>query len=168
MLYRVTWTIEVDADGPSEAACKARQFQSNDGTVATIYEVTEVYEGRLLVGRTFDVRGAPEHPNYRALTMAEAAVEDDAEEAAVADIDPDAFAGHPETAKPTSFRILWPEERTVEAEVIRGWYADAIANGEVVPGSLRIRDDVAGMANALSEAGKITLGRSFSALGEKG
>lgn len=53
-----------------------------------------------------------------------------------------------------SFRILWPENRAVSAETMRGWYADAVANGEVERTDCT---DVRDMARELHMAGAVTL-----------
>lgn len=51
--------------------------------------------------------------------------------------------------------ILWPEHRTVSAQQIRTWYADAVANDEATAGIT----DVDAMARELSNIGHITIGR---------
>jgi hypothetical protein len=55
-----------------------------------------------------------------------------------------------------TWHILWPEIRTVSDETIRGWYRDAVANGEVERTELTETEE---MARELSIAGVITLGR---------
>lgn len=37
--YRVTWTIEVDGETPSEAALMARAIQRDPNSIATVFEV---------------------------------------------------------------------------------------------------------------------------------
>lgn len=41
MEYRVTWTIDVEADTPLDAAVKARGMQIRPNTTATVFEVQE-------------------------------------------------------------------------------------------------------------------------------
>lgn len=38
-LYRVTWTIDLDADTPREAAQRARDIQLSAESTATVFEV---------------------------------------------------------------------------------------------------------------------------------
>jgi hypothetical protein len=54
------------------------------------------------------------------------------------------------------YQILWPENRMVDEIVIAGWYSDAVMNGECEAGCTGSQDQ----ANALSDAGLITLGKS--------
>jgi hypothetical protein len=35
--YVVTWTIDIDADSPEDAARKARDAQTREGTIATVF-----------------------------------------------------------------------------------------------------------------------------------
>jgi hypothetical protein len=39
--YRVAWAIDVDADSPREAAQAARDAQTREGTIATVFEVAQ-------------------------------------------------------------------------------------------------------------------------------
>lgn len=39
--YRVTWTIDIDALNPQDAARKAREAQTRPDTIATVFEVTD-------------------------------------------------------------------------------------------------------------------------------
>lgn len=39
MEYRVTWTVDVDADTPLDAAVKARGMQTRPNTTATVFDV---------------------------------------------------------------------------------------------------------------------------------
>lgn len=39
--YFVTWTIEIDADSPREAAELAREHQTREGTSAVVFDVTD-------------------------------------------------------------------------------------------------------------------------------
>jgi hypothetical protein len=41
MMYRVTWTLDVDAETPLLAAIAARRVQTRNGTTATVFEVTD-------------------------------------------------------------------------------------------------------------------------------
>jgi hypothetical protein len=42
--YRVTWTIDVDADGPREAAAKALEIQRDTESTATVFNVVHTQE----------------------------------------------------------------------------------------------------------------------------
>lgn len=44
--YRVTWTIELDADYPRSAANKALEMQRDPTSTATVFTVTDVEDGR--------------------------------------------------------------------------------------------------------------------------
>lgn len=71
--YRVRWEIDIEADTPQEAACKARVSATKEDTTATVFEVEE----RLTVGRAeargeFDVRWTPSFPHCNAYTIEEA------------------------------------------------------------------------------------------------
>lgn len=58
------------------------------------------------------------------------------------------------------FWIIWPEARFVPAAQIRRWYFDAVANDQIAPEYLdEVRPER--MAEALSDAGLITLGQSI-------
>lgn len=59
-----------------------------------------------------------------------------------------------QTSGADAFRILWPENRAVSADTMRGWYADAVANGEVERTDCT---DVRDMARELHMAGAFTL-----------
>lgn len=39
--YRVVWEIDVEADGPKEAAEMARYFQTAPDTIATVFDVRD-------------------------------------------------------------------------------------------------------------------------------
>lgn len=39
MLYHVSWTIEVEADSPFEAARKCREIMLEHSSIATVFEV---------------------------------------------------------------------------------------------------------------------------------
>jgi hypothetical protein len=43
-LYKVTWTIEVDADSPKKAAELAREIQVDENSTATFFSVTNMDE----------------------------------------------------------------------------------------------------------------------------
>lgn len=58
------------------------------------------------------------------------------------------------TTRPT-FKIVYPEPRTVNATLMRSWASDAMANGEIASG-LDL-DDPRACAEALHESGAITL-----------
>lgn len=53
------------------------------------------------------------------------------------------------------FRLVFPEKRVVDSDVIAGWYSDAVANNEVdaVAGFVSVREKAA----ALDDAGLITV-----------
>jgi hypothetical protein len=55
--------------------------------------------------------------------------------------------------------ILWPERRWVSEGTLRGWYLDAVDNGEIADEYLHAHD-LQTMRRALSDAGHITLGQS--------
>jgi hypothetical protein len=58
------------------------------------------------------------------------------------------------------FYIIWPEKRFVAAGEIKTWYEDAVANGEIDSEYEGLSDDeVEIMADALHQAGAITLGK---------
>lgn len=54
------------------------------------------------------------------------------------------------------FKILWPQKRIISEQVIRDWYADALANDEIDSDFIGL-DDPIQMALALNDAGTITL-----------
>lgn len=54
------------------------------------------------------------------------------------------------------FEIVWPEKKTVSADRIKIWFADALDNGDIAS-EFESETDPAGMAAALDEAGIITL-----------
>jgi len=56
-----------------------------------------------------------------------------------------------------TFTIIWPERRTVSAEQIASWYADAVDDGRVPLGENRATTPRA-MALVLEDIGFITLG----------
>jgi hypothetical protein len=39
MTYRVTWEIDINADSPRDAACKAQEIQRRPDSTATVFEV---------------------------------------------------------------------------------------------------------------------------------
>jgi hypothetical protein len=51
MEYRVTWTVDVDAENKRDAAIKARAMQLRPGTTATVFEVVARKNGE-----EFDLR----------------------------------------------------------------------------------------------------------------
>jgi hypothetical protein len=53
--------------------------------------------------------------------------------------------------------ILWPEKRFVPKNIIRQWYEDAVANGEVDPLTPPLNDDMHAQAKVLASEGIITL-----------
>jgi hypothetical protein len=65
MMYRVTWTIDVDAESPHLAAIAARADQTRNGTTATVFEVTD------RAGRMFLVDTGPEDPETAGIHMVE-------------------------------------------------------------------------------------------------
>lgn len=44
--YLVTWSIDIWADSPLEAAGAARHYQKNHGSIATIFDVEDVDNGK--------------------------------------------------------------------------------------------------------------------------
>jgi hypothetical protein len=54
-----------------------------------------------------------------------------------------------------TWKIIWPEFRTVEDWQIGQWYSDAVANGEATAGIT----DIKAMAMELHHIGVITLGK---------
>ena len=57
------------------------------------------------------------------------------------------------------FLIIWPERRRVSAAIMRGWFDDAVANGDVEPITEdSVEADVA-RAKSLDDAGLLTLGK---------
>lgn len=83
--YRVRWEIDVEADGPSDAACQARLHATKEDTTATVFEVLErdsdgIDGPQFQRIASFDVRGAPSFPHFRALTIEEAEAEDASED----------------------------------------------------------------------------------------
>lgn len=58
------------------------------------------------------------------------------------------------------FYIIYPENRFVTSSQMKMWYYDAVANDEIAREYLDL-DDTARMAEALSDAGIITLGQSI-------
>ena len=46
MEYRVTWTIDLDADTPEEAARKALEIQRDPESIATCFIVTDAHGNR--------------------------------------------------------------------------------------------------------------------------
>ena len=52
-------------------------------------------------------------------------------------------------------RILWPEKRDVSEATSRGWYEDAVANGDA--NDLGVAPTIEAMANELDQQGVITL-----------
>jgi hypothetical protein len=44
--YRVTWTIDIDADGPYDAARRALQIQRDPASIATVFDVTDRETGK--------------------------------------------------------------------------------------------------------------------------
>lgn len=49
MLYRVSWSIEVDADSPREAAELCRTIMRDPDNIAVVFEVVDEDGNRLLV-----------------------------------------------------------------------------------------------------------------------
>ena len=39
--YHVEWTIDIEADGPAEAAERAREIQQDPESIATVFRVTD-------------------------------------------------------------------------------------------------------------------------------
>lgn len=60
----------------------------------------------------------------------------------------------------TKFWIIWPESRFVTEHQMKTWYFDAVANNQIAREYLDLAD-VAKMAEALSDAGLITLGQGI-------
>ena len=56
------------------------------------------------------------------------------------------------------YNIIWPEYGTASEEMIRMWYADAIANKKATKATEGLRDPDE-MARELHSIGYITLGR---------
>ena len=56
----------------------------------------------------------------------------------------------------TTFNIIWPERRTVSAEQIDIWFADAVANGDAEESEVETTQD---KARFLDDLGYITLGK---------
>jgi len=89
--YRVTWEIDVEADSEAEAACKARLYATKEDTTATVFDVSRrvaesggIDDGPIFERvASFDVRHAPSFPHFRALSIAEAEAEDDADDAEI-------------------------------------------------------------------------------------
>jgi hypothetical protein len=62
MDYVVSWTIDVEADSPREAAEMARACQTRQGTTAVVFEVREVVSRRAQVYKpavSVDLMDAP-------------------------------------------------------------------------------------------------------------
>lgn len=51
-------------------------------------------------------------------------------------------------------RVIWPQERYMSDDDIRAYYADAVADKQVLPGMVNIED----MKYVLSDAGLFTFG----------
>jgi hypothetical protein len=54
--------------------------------------------------------------------------------------------------------IIWPEDRIVSDETIRGWFADAVEDKWVAPDRLGTKT-VEGMAAVLQDIGFITIAK---------
>ena len=61
VMYDVTWRIELDAEGPDDAAKKAREIQLDPDSLATVFEVRDENDN----GFTVDVEdnAPPKAPN---------------------------------------------------------------------------------------------------------
>lgn len=61
MLYRVTWTVDLEADSAREAAEKARAAQMRPGTAATVFEVEHYDTARdMAISEDVDLRETDE------------------------------------------------------------------------------------------------------------
>lgn len=58
------------------------------------------------------------------------------------------------------FWIIWPENRFVSDTQMKIWYYDAVVNGQIAKEYFDLTD-TAMMAEALSDAGLITLGQGI-------
>ncbi len=56
--------------------------------------------------------------------------------------------------EPATYRVIYPEYQTVTETTIRGWYADAVANGEAPAGSHTVAKIIA----ALEDGGRVAFG----------
>ena len=50
--YRVTWTIDLDADRPEDAAACAKAIQRDPESIATVFDVVELTNGGLTKGKS--------------------------------------------------------------------------------------------------------------------
>ena len=55
MMYRVIWTIDIEADSPQEAARKALKIQRNPKSTATVFEVEWRHRDDVSGGMTIDL-----------------------------------------------------------------------------------------------------------------
>ena len=53
--YRVTWTIDIDAANPREAAQLALDIQRQHDSIATCFEVTEPFGGPVIKTHSIDL-----------------------------------------------------------------------------------------------------------------
>ncbi len=53
--YRVTWTIDLDADRPEDAAACAQAIQRDPQSIATVFDVVELTNGGLTKGKSASV-----------------------------------------------------------------------------------------------------------------
>jgi hypothetical protein len=54
--YRVTWTIDVDAHGPREAAAKALEIQRDPDSIATVFNVVHTQEVKSTIDLGHDTK----------------------------------------------------------------------------------------------------------------
>ena len=59
------------------------------------------------------------------------------------------------------FRIIYPESKLVSAETIKGWFADALLDGDISldPAEIGSLDPLAYQMEALEDAGLVTFAR---------
>lgn len=55
------------------------------------------------------------------------------------------------------YRILYPEDRLVSDATIRAWFADAVANGEIIiEDAIELEDSLRYLMGRLEDAGLVT------------